>query len=61
MKVNERMWVDPPQGYLYGFPKIYTPSEDGDFTKWMIKNGYPKEDLTSTTYCRYWPVEDGQH
>lgn len=34
-------WVDPPQGWLYGFPKMYDPAADGNMTEWMIRSGYP--------------------
>lgn len=52
MKVNETMWVDPPSGWQYGFPKLYTPSEDGDMTEWLVREGYPRHLLTPTTHVR---------
>lgn len=35
--------VDPPQGWKYGFPKYYTPTEDEPLPsrEWFIKNHYP--------------------
>ena len=52
MKVVETMWVDPPSGWQYGFPKLYTPSEDGDMTEWLVREGYPRHMITPTTNVR---------
>ena len=35
-------WVDPPEGWRYGFPRLYDPAAEGDMTEWMIRNGYPE-------------------
>lgn len=59
MKVITKMWVDPPEGHLYGFPKVYTPEKDGDINRWLTHNGYPKEKLPDEgVYIRWWPCED---
>ena len=49
-----KIWVDPPSGWLYGFPKVYDPSVDGDCTEWMIKNGYPAELAAQRLPVRMW-------
>jgi hypothetical protein len=43
-----RYLVDPPDGWRYGFPKLY----EGDFNNlqkelvdWLKKNGYPVDDI----------------
>ena len=48
--------IDPPKGWLYGFPKPI-PDEIKDIQKWLIEQGYPKEEIDSFGehfYCRYW-------
>lgn len=54
MKELTTFWVDPPRGWQYGFPKLYTPSEDGDLDKWLLKEGYPPELIHLTMYVRFW-------
>lgn len=53
MKEHVRMWIDLPKGQEYGFPKVYTPSEDGDLLDWLRKEGYPVNELRLTTYIRF--------
>lgn len=43
--------IDPPQGYLYGFPKP-APKNWGfweweEKKKWYIEQGYPKKEIES--------------
>lgn len=48
--------IDPPKGWLYGFPKPI-PDDVKDIQKWLIEQGYPKEEIDSFGehfYCRYW-------
>jgi hypothetical protein len=40
--MGQPYWVDPPQGWRYGFPKLYDPSKDGPMREWLVKSGYPK-------------------
>lgn len=54
-----RIWVDPPSGWRYGFPKIYDPDKDGDMTEWLAAQGYPEEGEPS--YVRCWAVEEKEH
>lgn len=36
-------WIDPPEGWKYGFPKRFEPkTEDIDIDAWLLANGYPK-------------------
>jgi hypothetical protein len=46
MLSRRRYWVDPPLGYLYGFPKLLSLYEIGSedtMKKWLVQNGYPQE------------------
>ena len=54
------IWVDPPEGWKYGFPAIYDPVNDGKMRDWIVRKGYPL--LTIKEYgeswaVRTWPVE----
>lgn len=33
--------IDPPKGWLYGFPKEL-PEGVKDVYKWLVENGYPQ-------------------
>jgi len=45
-KNNDRFLVDPPSGYLYGFPKEFYPGEWGeDITQFCVANGYPQKEI----------------
>jgi hypothetical protein len=55
-----QIWVDPPEGWKYGFPAIYDPDTDGQMSEWIVRKGYPL--LTIKEYgdawaVRCWPVE----
>jgi hypothetical protein len=41
------LYVDPPFGWQYGFPKKYNKKTDGDINAFFISNGYPAEHLNS--------------
>ena len=54
------IWVDPPEGWKFGFPAIYDPDADGQLSDWIVRKGYPI--LTIKEYgeswaVRCWPVE----
>lgn len=54
-------WVDPPEGWRYGFPKIYHPINDGDLIPWILKCGYPEAVMKSYGdyfYIRQWNVDN---
>lgn len=53
-----RMLIDPPSGWMYGFPKeapldMFNP--DWNFEQWCLDNGYPQEliDQGMLKHCRY--------
>ena len=39
------MIIDPPFGWRYGFPRNYSSKTDGDLGAFLMKHGYPAEDL----------------
>ena len=52
--------IDPPSGWMYGFPKVL-PEEAKDRTlEWLVENGYPQSEIDSYGkhfHCRYWEQE----
>lgn len=54
-----KLWVDPPQGYLYGFPKVWDDEVDGDCEAWMIAQGYPRyPSIDLIKYTRMWEYRE---
>jgi len=58
---SNKIWVDPPEGWKYGFPAIYDPDKDGQLSDWVVRKGYPL--LTIKEYgeawaVRCWPAEE---
>jgi hypothetical protein len=44
-KLNvETVLVDPPSGWMYGFPKEM-PVDTVDVNEWLVQNGYPKKQI----------------
>ncbi|NDD84182.1 hypothetical protein EBZ38_07900 [bacterium] len=57
-----KIFVDPPSGWQYNFPKIWDKDKEPDMIKWLISHGYPQsmiEKMGDRFYCRFWnPDED---
>ena len=55
--INKKM-IDPPSGWMYGFPKVIPDEEDLDINTWLVKNGYPQEEIDKFADapfpCRMW-------
>jgi hypothetical protein len=49
-----KLWVDPPEGWKYGFPAIYDSETDGQISDWAVRKGYPL--LTIKEYGEQWHV-----
>ncbi len=53
------LYVDPPSGWRYGFPKAL-PADliDDDVRPWLVAQGYPASCLTAANFtCRYYYEE----
>lgn len=51
---NKITYIDPPDGWKYGFPKILPEGLLLEYhTDWCIENGYPKDKKELLQYCRY--------
>lgn len=58
---TKKIWVDPPAGWKYGFPKVFDLETDGDMTKWMLKEGYPQREIDSCGnhfHVRMWNFDE---
>jgi hypothetical protein len=53
-----KLWVDPPSGWKYGFPKIW--DGEGSQFDWLLAEGYPQKEIDSYGeffFVRQWPVD----
>ena len=58
-----KIWVDPPSGWKYGFPKLWDTEKDKDSLKWLMANGYPEHEIEKCGkhfYTRQWEAKDGE-
>ena len=55
--INKKM-IDPPSGWLYGFPKVIPQEEGLDINTWLVANGYPQAEIDKFKAdefpCRMW-------
>ena len=54
LKACVKLWVDPPEGWKFGFPAIYDPVNDGKMRDWIISKGYPVQIIKE--YGNQWMV-----
>ena len=47
---KNRIWIDPPEGWRYGFPKLYDPACGKPVYLWLREEGYP----LNPDYIRQW-------
>lgn len=55
--VDDRLIVDPPSGWAFGFPKPYFKNaikDKDELNKWLIENGYPEREIER--FGAYFPV-----
>ena len=59
-----RRMVDPPGGWMYGFPKeIKGDEEVRNMIEWLVANGYPREVIKSYGnhfYVRQWTEDENK-
>jgi hypothetical protein len=58
---SNKIWVDPPEGWKFGFPAIYDPDTDGQMSDWIISKGYPIQiikEYGEQWMVRCWPAEE---
>lgn len=52
-----KLWVDPAEGWKYGFPRIWDDEKYPSCVEWLKTCGYPHADRDWPV--RMWPVADG--
>lgn len=58
-----KVWIDPPSGWKYGFPKIYDPDCGLNVMEWLVKEGYPQKEIDyigRLFYIRKWEVKNDE-
>lgn len=52
--------IDPPEGWKYGFPKIYNNHDNKSVEEWLVENGYPQYlvDQGMARYCWFTEILD---
>ena len=61
MIVMTKLYIDPPSGWKYGFPKVYNKETDGNVIEWLIAEGYPQKEIDACGdyfFTRQWEVDD---
>ena len=47
--------IDPPGGWRYGFPKLYNPKQDETLAQWLVREGYPPQEVEwAINHLRTW-------
>jgi hypothetical protein len=54
--VSGTLYVDPPEGWRYGFPKAVPKDREADLLNWIIEQGYPDPqwDIGDMLVLRCW-------
>lgn len=47
-------YIDPPEGWKYGFPKKLPKRVPKNINEWLIKKGYPKHKIEE--YGEYFQI-----
>ena len=53
----DNLFIDPPEGWRYGFPKIIPPEHQTRTLAWLVEEGYPETQIKALGdyfICRYW-------
>ena len=53
----DNLFIDPPSGWKYGFPKIIPPEHQTRTLAWLVEEGYPETQINALGdyfICRYW-------
>lgn len=56
---QKAVWVDPPSGWMYGFPAIWNKTDFSELKDFYRHKHYPEKDLEfAVSYTRMWPVDE---
>ena len=54
-----RLMVDPPSGWMYGFPALWDQAVHPELEDFLRAKGYPEKDISfACSYCRMWLPEE---
>lgn len=55
----KEVMVDPPSGWMYGFPALWDKRKYGTLAMFLRAKGYPEKDIDfALSYCRMWLPHD---
>lgn len=37
--------IDPPSGWMFGFPKVFNPQTGETLEQWLVREGYPPSEV----------------
>lgn len=58
---STKFYVDPPSGWMYGFPKVIDLSSEILDSIWLESKGYPKKDCEfGIKWSRLWAKEENE-
>ena len=53
--MGQKLWIDPPSGWMYGFPALWDESTHPNLREWLIEKGYPESQVDfALRYLRQW-------
>jgi hypothetical protein len=61
MMKNKVAYIDPPEGWKYGFPKPVPYPRPANMLEWLVENGYPQKIIDiygEYFYCRHWERDE---
>lgn len=55
--MKQAMMIDPPAGWMYGFPKVYDAKPGETLQEWLVREGYPRQEVEfAIMHLRSWEV-----
>jgi hypothetical protein len=52
---THKLWIDPPEGWRYGFPAVWDKEEYPNIKEFLLEKGYPDKDIDfAMKYIRCW-------
>lgn len=57
--MSDVVWVDPPSGWKYGFPKMWDCK--GEMYDWLVSEGYPESEIQAYGeyfFIRSWDADE---
>lgn len=62
-KINaaRQVVVDPPSGWMYGFPAVWDKDEYAEIEEFLKAKGYPEKDIDmACRHIRMWLPQEGE-